>query len=306
MSIKFLVLGKGVFWVWGGGGSADFIFIGAGIFYDLWEFPNLVVSNLVVCNFLRSFALFCALFVPFCAPLRTCVCALLRAFALFCAHFCVFLRPTAFRTTAFGNFFRGSRTSASWRLLQRDPSAKEISRISTSSRLSLSLSAVHKRGQEKKGPPDIAPKSFSQKEPKWCSVLSIGVCKGNLHFEIGHFLRRNSWMISGVPFLSRPLCFTADSPFMDNALKPHLLWGKGGFGGCSPGTKTGTRVHSDVLLERKPERGYVRMNENRNENRNEGTFAKTTLLQNRPLSTLDNLAHWRVSSETVYIFRGQK
>ena len=33
MSIKFLVLGRGgVFWVWGEGGSADFIFMGAGIF----------------------------------------------------------------------------------------------------------------------------------------------------------------------------------------------------------------------------------------------------------------------------------
>ena len=35
MSIKFLVLGGGVFWVWGGGGSADFIFMGAGIFLTL-------------------------------------------------------------------------------------------------------------------------------------------------------------------------------------------------------------------------------------------------------------------------------
>ena len=33
ISIKFLVLGGGVFWVLGGGGgSADFIFMGAGIF----------------------------------------------------------------------------------------------------------------------------------------------------------------------------------------------------------------------------------------------------------------------------------
>ena len=31
MSIKFLLLGGGVFWVWGGG-SADFIFMGARIF----------------------------------------------------------------------------------------------------------------------------------------------------------------------------------------------------------------------------------------------------------------------------------
>ena len=34
---------------------------------------------------------------------------------------------------------------------------------------------------------------------------------------------------------------------------------KSGFGGCSPRTKTRTRVHSDVPPERKPERGYVRM-----------------------------------------------
>ena len=32
MSIKFLVLGGGVFWVLGGGGSADFIFMSARIF----------------------------------------------------------------------------------------------------------------------------------------------------------------------------------------------------------------------------------------------------------------------------------
>ena len=43
----------------------------------------------------------------------------------------------------------------------------------------------------------------------------------------------------------------------------------------------GTRVRSDVPPERKPERGYVRMFP-RNEHRNEGTFAKTTLLRNRP------------------------
>ena len=54
----------------------------------------MVVSNLVVAIFTRkrSFALFCAL---------------LRSFVLFCglalALICVFLRPTAFRTIAFGN-----------------------------------------------------------------------------------------------------------------------------------------------------------------------------------------------------------
>ena len=38
-----------------------------------------------------------------------------------------------------------------------------------------------------------------------------------------------------------------------------VVFQKGGFGGCSSGTKTGTRVHSDVPPERKPERGYVRV-----------------------------------------------
>ena len=38
-----------------------------------------------------------------------------------------------------------------------------------------------------------------------------------------------------------------------------VVFQKGGFGGCSPGTRTGTRVHSDVPPERKLERGYVRM-----------------------------------------------
>ena len=50
--------------------------------------PNLVVSNLVVCNSYAE-ALFCALlhpFVLFCGLLRTCVCTLLRSFALLCSH----------------------------------------------------------------------------------------------------------------------------------------------------------------------------------------------------------------------------
>ena len=35
MSIKFLLLGGGYFGVWRGGGSADFIFMGGGIFLNL-------------------------------------------------------------------------------------------------------------------------------------------------------------------------------------------------------------------------------------------------------------------------------
>ena len=56
---------------------------------EAWEFPNLVVSKLVVCNIYAE-ALSCALFLRSFADLR------LRSFALF-------LRMTAFRTTAFGN-----------------------------------------------------------------------------------------------------------------------------------------------------------------------------------------------------------
>ena len=65
------------------------------------EFPNLVVSNLVVCN-LYVEALFCTLLCSFAL-----ICGL--AFAVFRAHLrsfaliCVFLHPTVFRTTAFGN-----------------------------------------------------------------------------------------------------------------------------------------------------------------------------------------------------------
>ena len=54
-----------------------------------WEFPDLIVSTfkqLVVCNL---YALFCAL---------------LRSFADLYLLICMFLHPTAFRTTAFGNF----------------------------------------------------------------------------------------------------------------------------------------------------------------------------------------------------------
>ena len=54
---------------------------------------------------------------------------------------------------------------------------------------------------------------------------------------------------------------------------------------------TPVEVLADVPLERKPEGGYVRMFP-WNENRNEATFAKTTLLRNRPFvgpATTQNL-----------------
>ena len=46
---------------------------------------------------------------------------------------------------------------------------------------------------------------------------------------------------------------------------------KSGFGGCSPVSKTGTRVHSDVPRYQTPERGYMRMFPG-TKSRNEGTF----------------------------------
>ena len=61
---------------------------------------------------------------------------------------------------------------------------------------------------------------------------------------------------------------------------------KGGFGGCSPVPKQGTRVHSDLPRYQRAERRYIRMFPG-TKNRNEGTFAKTALLRNRPLFPLD-------------------
>ena len=73
----------------------------------------------------------------------------------------------------------------------------------------------------------------------------------------------------------------------NSGVDKRVVFQKGGFGGCSPGAKTGTRVHSDVPRERKPERGCVRMFP-RNENQNEGTSAQTALLRNRPFLPVIN------------------
>ena len=58
------------------------------------------------------------------------------------------------------------------------------------------------------------------------SVPSIGVI-GKSALEIGQFLRRNFWMISGGPFLSRPLWFTVEErtpPLSSAANLVSLLW----------------------------------------------------------------------------------
>ena len=73
---------------------------------------------------------------------------------------------------------------------------------------------------------------------------------------------------------------------MRSGVDKRVAFQKGGFGGCSPGTKTGTRAHVDVPPERKTGREGTfacSPGTKRGEKRNEGTFAKTTLLRNRPL-----------------------
>ena len=61
---------------------------------------------------------------------------------------------------------------------------------------------------------------------------------------------------------------------LESGVDKRVVFQKGGFGGCSPRTKTGTSVHSDVSPgtktatrvrshvppERKPERGHIRQN----------------------------------------------
>ena len=85
------------------------------------------------------------------------------------------------------------------------------------------ISALNQRGREKKGPPDIAPKSFSYKGPTWCSAFHRShrdICTGNRPVSERKFLET----ISDGPFLSRPLWFTADnislSPIFNSIHKP--------------------------------------------------------------------------------------
>ena len=69
-----------------------------------------------------------------------------------------------------------------------------------------------------------------------------------------------------APFGPSPCLLSPRLDFHDDlcssynfGVRRRVVFKKGGFGGCSPGTETGTRVHSDVPPERKQERGHVRM-----------------------------------------------
>ena len=80
--------------------------------------------------------------------------------------------------------------------------------VSVSVNLCLIISSKTK-GPGEEGAAGYCLKILLPKRPKWCSVLSIGAT-GKFALDIGHFLRRNFWMISGGPFLSQPLCFAAE------------------------------------------------------------------------------------------------
>ena len=114
-----------------------------------------------------------------------------------------------------------------------------------------------------------------------CLVMYNGkfvrLCERLSSFVVGPWMNYCHETHAATPLLAevpKPRCFepamvaifTRKRSFaLFSALFCALKWGvdkrvvfqKGGFGGCSPRTKTGTRVHSDVPPERKSERGYV-------------------------------------------------
>ena len=73
--------------------------------------------------------------------------------------------------------------------------------------------------------------------------------------------------------------------FLFSGVVKRVVFQKGGFGGCSNGTKTGTRVHSDVPPGTKTGTRVRSHVPPERKNRNEGTFAKTTPLGNRPFAS---------------------
>ena len=104
--------------------------------------------------------------------------------------------------------------------------------------------------------------------------------------------------VSCLPLLSKSPRIFGHASVLESSLSGLGGFQKGGCGGCSPGTKTGTRVRSPKppfyatallspseplwwLTKRWFPKGWFRRMFPRNENRNEGTFAKTTLLRNR-------------------------
>ena len=115
-------------------------------------------------------------------------------------------------------------------------------------------------GQSSQGQPGTVPGTNGTRWPFHC-----GIQQGNGRFVPG----TGPGLSQGqVPFVlgTSPVCPREGSQLSQTPSRPKCLWllagvdkrvvfQMGGFGGCSPGTKTGTRVHSDVPLERQPERG---------------------------------------------------
>ena len=83
-------------------------------------------------------------------------------------------------------------------------------------------------------------------------------CTGN--FQAPKFLgvSETSWDLQGLGQFRGLERQFGQNPRLSGVRK-RVVFKNSGFEGCSPGTKTGTRLHPDVPLERQPERGYVRM-----------------------------------------------
>ena len=92
----------------------------------------------------------------------------------------------------------------------------------------------------------------------WHSILFPYALSGYALCTFPIFRKMMSWIFGKI--------------FGFSGVDTRVVFQKGGFSG----TETGTRIHSDVPLERKPGTRAC-SNVPQNENRNEGTFAKTTL-----------------------------
>ena len=85
------------------------------------------------------------------------------------------------------------------------------------------------------------------KESRRLISLAIVVC-GDTELKCSTCYNRKA-----QPLKSPSGPWVNSTPNAISRVDKRVVFQKGGFGGCSPGTKTGTRVHSDVPPERRPE-----------------------------------------------------
>ena len=93
------------------------------------------------------------------------------------------------------------------------------------------LSAVKQRGREKKGPPDIAPKSFSPKGPKWCCSFHRShreICTRNRQLSETKSLDDFCWLTADSRVGNQPAPYRALSGLPDPKCRESLenvSWG---------------------------------------------------------------------------------